>query len=322
MTKSSKGISRTGHKKLFDVMIIGGGPGGMSALLWASQLGLRPILLECADRLGGQLHSIYNPISNYPGRTTKNGREMFRYFRRSLEGTEGLCRLNAHVISFDATSIIAKLDDDQLISAKAAIIATGVRRRRLGVPGETEFVGKGILQSGSKERRKVVGKRVAIVGGGDAALENALMLAEFAQKVYLIHRRDRFTGRQEFVESVLRNKRIDILFDSCLKSINGDKNVDSVTIWRCDGRQQEALSVDAVLIRIGVEPNSELVRRQLRLDKSGYILVNSRCETNFPKVFAIGDVANSISLTIATATGMGATAAKAISSLLNSSRPL
>ena len=145
-------MSKAEGAQTYDLMIIGGGPAGMTALVWAAQLGLKSVLVEGTDRLGGQLHSIYNPISNYPGRETKNGKEMSKYFLRSLEGFEGACRLSTRVVRFDPGTITAATDDGRKIAARSAIIATGVRRRRLGIPGETEFIGKGILESGAKEK--------------------------------------------------------------------------------------------------------------------------------------------------------------------------
>jgi len=168
MTNSRKNVGD------LDVLIIGGGPAGLSALLWCQDLNMSALLVESGDELGGQLLKIYNPITNYPGRFARDGREMAEHFLASLGDLTGRVRLNSKVVSFDAGNILATLESGEVLKARAAIIATGVRRRKLGIPGEDDFVGRGILESGAKDRESVKGKRVAIIGGGDAALENAL----------------------------------------------------------------------------------------------------------------------------------------------------
>jgi thioredoxin reductase (NADPH) len=298
----------------FDVMIIGGGPAGMSALLWCADLGLKAILLEKANELGGQLRWIHNPITNYPGRIAKNGSELCKHFLRGIEDLK-TSRTNSEVVKFDAKTITATLESGNTLSARAAIIATGIRRRKLEVPGEDEFRGRGVIETGSKDRHKLAGKRIAIIGGGDAALENAFLIGAVAKKIYVIHRRDRFNARDEFISRAHKNKKIEFLFNTTLQSIEGDQRVQSVTILK-KKNEARSLPIDAVLIRIGVQPNTELFRRQLEVDASGYIIVGSRAETNRKNIFAVGDVASPLSPTIVTAAGMGASAAKAIRALI------
>jgi thioredoxin reductase (NADPH) len=199
-----------------------------------------------------------------------------------------------------------------MIKARAAIIATGVRRRKLGIPGEDEFTGRGIITSGAKNRDTIAGKRVAIVGGGDAAIENAIILSERAEKVYVIHRKDALRARQEFADKARERQNVEFLFETRLAAIQGSESVESVVIENAYASERRKLDVDAVLIRIGIQPNSELVSGQLELDKNGYIVVNSRCETSKPNVYAVGDVASANSPTIVSAAGMGATAVKTL----------
>lgn len=309
MTKSRKAL---GSKLQCDVAIIGAGPAGISALLWARKLGLNALLIEKEADLGGQLNWIYNMIADYPGRKARNGGEMLRHFKDSLGDASGSLLLGTAVERLDVQKLEIKLSSGRSVDAKTIFLAMGVRRRRLKIPGEREFEGKGILISGAKQRRFVKGKSVAIIGGGDAAFENALILAERANRVYLIHRREQFTARPEFVSHARRDRRIEIITNTILTAINGDDHVRSISVKNKASGASRVLEIDALLIRIGVEPNTEMIRGQLKLDRSGYIVANLRCETSQPNVFAIGDIANPLSPTIATAVGTGAGAVQMI----------
>src|SRR5437773_5179876 len=211
MTKSSKTRDALSDTNRPDVLIIGGGSAGLSAYLWSVDLGMRTLLVERQNEYGGQLLSIYNKIANYPGRRAANGRELCRHFLEGIADLDKFGRLNAAVESFDADAMTVRLEGGEVISARSIIVATGIRRRTLGVPGEAEFAGRGILESGAKEKERVSGEQVAIVGGGDAAMENALMLSERARKVYVVHRRDRLRARSDFVAAANKNKNIEFL---------------------------------------------------------------------------------------------------------------
>jgi thioredoxin reductase (NADPH) len=311
MTNSSK----EGQRKA-DIMIIGGGPAGLSAYLWSTRLGVDAVLIERGSKFGGQLLSIFNPIVDYPGRVSPNGREFCKDFIAGIDGLEQGALRSSEVIEFDVRNIAAKLNDGTIVRSRAAIIATGVRRRRLNVPGESEFMGRGILESGTNEQGNVSGKRVAIIGGGDAAIENALILARRAEKVFVIHRRSEFRAREKFLAQAKRNPRIEFLLESNVRAFEGDDLVRSVKVETSNNRNVNSLPVDAILIRIGVEPNTEIFRDQLDLDDSGYIRVNVRGEASRPFIYAAGDVANRFAPTIVSAAGMAATAVKNASRLI------
>lgn len=300
-----------------DVLIIGGGPAGLSAALWCLELGLEAVLFEKANECGGQLLQIYNPIKNYIGLETANGREMLDHFLRALGNKDSVIRVQAAAAEIDPTEKSIVLESGERYSAKALIIATGVRRRKLGVEGEDRFKGKGIIDSGSKEKEKAKDKTVLIVGGGDAALENALILGDYAAKICVVHRSASFRARQEFIDQAMANNKIEFRPSTTVQRFIGGENLEIVELANVTTGMTKDLAVDLALIRIGVEPNTELLRGKLDLDNGGYILVNSNCETNVSAVFAVGDAANPIAPTISTASGTGATAAKAIRSLLN-----
>jgi len=305
-----------------DVIVVGGGPAGLSAALWCNELGLETILFEKEAELGGQLLQIFNPITNYLGLKTENGREMRDHFERGVEKMNSFTRLRAAVKEIDAAGHCIVLSGGERCSAKALIIATGVRRRKLGVAGEDFFQGKGILDSGAKDKEKVTNKKVLIVGGGDAAIENSLILSDYAAKIYVVHRRANLSARTEFINRAKMDAKIELSPDTIVREIIGNDRLKSVEVVNTETDQAEVLDVDFVLVRIGVEPNTELLRGKINLDDKGYVLIDSNCETSSAGVFAVGDAANPISPTLSTAAGTGATAAKAVRSLLNRKEPV
>ena len=305
-----------------DVIVIGGGPAGLSAALWCAELGMKATLLERGNEFGGQLLRTYNPITNYLGVQASNGRELRdRFLHHSTHAAYDRV-LNAQVRSVDPERRVVALDDGKQLSAAAIIIATGVRRRKLNIPGEEEFRGRGILESGVGEKRRVEGKRVLIVGGGDAAIENALILSEVAAAVKVAHRSPTLGARPEFAEALTEHENLTLLSQSVVLRILGDSRISAVELKNISTEHAWIEPVDALLIRIGVEPNSDLVRGVIDCDASGYIRVNALCETNISNIFAVGDVANPLALTINSAAGTGATAAKAIFHSLRASKGL
>ncbi|MCU0238531.1 MAG: NAD(P)/FAD-dependent oxidoreductase [Pyrinomonadaceae bacterium] len=290
--------------KNFDVIIIGGGAAGISAAIWCNELGLKTLLLEEKAELGGQLLWTFNPIKNYLGVETENGKELRDIFLKQIENYTFEYRLNTIIKSVNLSEKKINLDDGKELLAKFLVIATGIKRRKLGIEGENL---KGVLLSGKRDSDLVKGKNVCVVGGGDAALENALILAEKAEKVYLIHRNDKFRGREEFISQIKQNPKINIVFNSKIGKIIGKEKVESVEL-----NNGQTLIVQAVVIRIGVESNTKFFQGQIETDNSGYIKIDSNCETSINGVFAIGDVANPIAPTISSAVGMGSTAAKVI----------
>src|SRR5688572_32361856 len=195
----------TEDPKQIDVIIIGGGPAGISAYLWCSELGLSSVVLEKEMEVGGQLLWTFNPVENYLGVKAANGRDLRNRFLMHLDGRNIQYLTDANVASVDLVEKVVTLDNGRSFFGRAIIIATGVRRRQLSVSGEQEFQNRGMLLSGVKAMDEVRGKRVVIVGGGDAAIENALMLSEKAEKVYLVHRRREFTARKEFIDRLKRS---------------------------------------------------------------------------------------------------------------------
>ena len=302
---------------MHDVIIIGAGPAGLSTAFWCDELGLDTLVLEQAEQIGGQLHRVYNPIKNYLGLETRDGQELLELFAKDVDSAEFDLWTGAQITSIDLKARRISLQSGENLQPIAIVIATGVRPRQLGVPGEKEFAGKGVIESGARDRDLFAGQDVCVVGGGDAAVENALLLADVCATVTLVHRGKKLRARRELAERVQPNNQITVFTESVLTRIIGDKEVQAVEIHRKEGLKPFQLAVRGVLIRIGVEPNTELFREQLEMDEKGFIAVNSQQETNVPMIFAVGDVANPIAPTISGATGAGATAAKVIAKRLN-----
>ena len=301
----------------FDVIIIGGGVAGLSAGLWCAELGLTAMLLESESELGGQLLWTYSPIKNHLGIETDNGRELRDIFIKQVEGRQFNHRLQSEISSIDFENKKILLKGGEGFSAQALIIATGIRRKKLNVAGEEKFNDKGIIESGKRDGNLVKGKKALIVGGGDAAFENAQILAKTASELTLVHRHKKFRARAEFVEQAKNNPKVKILTDTTVRKFVGRERVEAVELENLHTKKEFKLAVEAVLIRIGVEPNTEILRGKIELDEQGCVKINQNCETNIKGIYAIGDVANPIAPTVSSAVGMGATAAKAIFSQLN-----
>lgn len=301
---------------MHDVVIIGAGPAGLSAALWCDELGLDTVLLEQEESAGGQLHSIYGSIENYPGTRANNGKEFFERFAEQVGAADFDLWTGVEIASVDLKAKRIRLATGEDLQSISIVIATGVRRRRLGIPGENEFAGQGIIESPTRDREQFAGKDVVVIGGGDAAVENALLLAEVCPTVTLVHRRRKLKARATLAQQLQGAHCITIFPESRVSRILGNKSVEAVEILRKDALKPFQMAVQGVAIRIGVEPTTELFHGQLSLDADGYVAVTSNHETNVANVFAIGDVSNPLAPTIIGAAGSGATAAKVIASRL------
>ncbi|MGZ8844000.1 MAG: NAD(P)/FAD-dependent oxidoreductase [Pyrinomonadaceae bacterium] len=301
---------------MHDVLIIGAGPAGLSAARWCNELGLDTLVLEQAEEVGGQLLSVHNAIENYLGVNADNGAQLRDLFVEQTKESDFDLWTNVAIESVDLKAKRVTLKSGEQLQSIAIIIATGLRRRRLGIPGETEFEGRGIIESGARDRELVKGKDVCVIGGGDAAAENALLLAEVCPTVTLVHRGRKLRARREFTEALPTNHCVTVFPESIVRRIIGNERVEAVEIERAGAIKPFQMAVQGVLIRIGFEPNTDFIRSQLELDERGYVIVGSQQETNVANVFAIGDVANPLAPTIAGAVGGGATAAKVIGSRL------
>ena len=300
---------------MHDVVIIGAGPAGLSAAHWCDELGLDTLVLEAAEEVGGQLLLVHQPIENYLGVRAAKGRELRdRIVEQTKDGDFDLWT-NVEIEAVDLKARRVTLRSGEDLQTIAIVIATGLRRRKLGIPGEAEFVGRGMIAS-SGDREAFAGNDVCVIGGGDAAAENALLMAEVCPTVTLVHRGKKLRARREFTEQLHTNHCITVFPESVVRRIIGTEQVEAVEIERAGAIKPFQMAVQGVIVRIGFVPNTDLFRDQLGLDERGYVLVNAAQETSIENVFAIGDAANPLAPTIAGAVGGGATAAKVIASRL------
>lgn len=300
---------------MHDVLIIGAGPAGLSAARWCDELGLDTLVLEEGEEVGGQLLSVYHPIENYLGVRAANGRELRDLFVEQTKDCDFDLWTNVEIASVDLKARRVTLRSGEELRSIAIIIASGLRRRKLGIPGEDEFVGRGMIES-SGDREAFAGKDVCVIGGGDAAAENALLLAEVCPTVTLVHRGKKLSARRGFAETLHTNHCITVFPESFVRRIIGREWVEAVEIERFGAIKPFQMAVQGVIVRIGFEPNTELFQDQIERDERGYLVVNAQQETSMENVFAVGDVANPMAPTISSAVGAGATAAKVIASRL------
>lgn len=303
-----------------DVLIIGGGPAGISAAVWCKRLGVDCLLLEEQAQLGGQLFTIYNEIIDYPGIQAENGIEMQRKMVQHFIHMGCLYEVNTKVISIDERSKTVKVkqqETEKEISYTYLILATGSSQRKLGVPGEQQMIDRGEVYSASADGERLKGKRVALIGGGDRAFEGAHLLASQAKQVYLIHRSTHFKAREQYVEKVLSEPGVKVMTDTEVTAIHGKHHVTSIDL-KSKNSECENLSVDAVLIRLGIAPNVELIKEKVTTTQSGLIVINEVHQSSNPYIYAIGDACTTpLFSSISSSAGQGAIVAKHVSSLLN-----
>jgi thioredoxin reductase (NADPH) len=292
-----------------DVAIVGAGPAGMSAAVWAHTLKLRHAVLDAGDAPGGQLRRAFDRIVDYPGiAEAKDGAELATRFVRHLDSLGIHVWRGAAVTRIDVASCTVETAAAGRVAARFLILATGVRPRKLAVPGEADVVGRGMSPSAAKYADRFRGERVLVIGGGDAAFEEAIILAEGCEHVTLAHRGERFRARADFRDRVRAHPRIRLLTNTRLEAIEGDERVERAQLRGPEERF--AVDVAGVFVCVGVVPNAEFVAGQLDLDDRGYIRTDVRQGTSADRVYAAGDVCSGSSFTIAAAVGQGAAAVK------------
>ena len=292
----------------YDLVIIGGGPAGLTAGLYAARARLKVILIEKIV-VGGQI-VISDWIENYPG------------FPEGLSGADLVQRLteqakrfglnieNNEAVSVDLSDPVKTIVlNDRTVTTHTIIIATGASPKKLGVPGEETFYGKGVSSCATCDAPFFKDRIVAAVGGGDTAVKESLFLTKFVKKVYLIHRRDRLRAEMILQERAFADEKIEIIWDSVLTGINGLTNVENITVQNVKTKEEKTLSVDGCFIWVGEIPNTKFLADGVKLDEKGFIVANLNMETSVPGVFAAGDVRNTPLRQIATAVGDGAVAA-------------
>lgn len=295
----------------YDVIIIGGGPAGMSALLWCRSLNLRAVLLEQAPELGGQMLRMFHRVENYPGLNGLTGSELRDQLAAHLAELKLDYRVGCRIeeINLRARRLLC---NGQPFNGGAFIIATGARPRKLGIPGEDRFARQGVSYSATRDHSLYAGKKVCVIGGGDSAVENSLLLARVCPQVTLIHRSDQFRARAEWLQQARETPNISIITFAEAKAITGRERIDGLIVTDLRTSKESRLDLEAVFIKVGITPNTENFRGQVELDEAGYIKADRHQRTSIERVYAAGDVCRPVCLSVAMAVGQGAAAAKDI----------
>ncbi len=293
---------------MYDVIIIGGGPAGLTASIYTSRAKLKTLILEKMIP-GGQVTTTHL-VENYPGFPEPiNGFLLMSHFQKQAQNFGAEIVISKEVTSIEKEDKIFKIKTpDNEYKAKAVLIATGAKYKTLGIPGEEKFKGRGVSYCATCDGAFFKDKEVAVIGGGNSALEEALFLTKFVKKVYLIHRRFQFRADKILQDRVKENEKIEPILNYVPVSVNGKDEVESITIEERDTKERKEIKVDGVFFFIGLSPNSEFLKDFVKKDENGYIIVNENLETNVEGCFAAGDVIKKKVRQIATAVGDGATA--------------
>lgn len=294
--------------KTFDIIILGGGPAGLSAAIYAARSSAKTAIIDIS-MLGGQ-PSNYLELENYPGFSKIGGYDLMEKFEEHAD-MFGIQKFPMEEIqSVDLTSEIKTVTTlNGEFKAKSIIIATGAQSKKLGVEGEKEFVGRGVSYCAVCDGAFYKDKVVAVVGGGNAAVEEAGYLTKFASKVYLIHRRDELRADKIVQERAFKNEKLEFIYNTVVNKINGDGVVKSVTIENVKTHEVKDLAIDGIFPYIGFEPNADLFTGQVKQDKNGFIMVDEAMQTSVKGVYAIGDVRVTPLRQVITAAADGAIAA-------------
>ena len=294
--------------KTFDIIILGGGPAGLSAAIYAARSSAKTAIIDIS-MLGGQ-PSNYLELENYPGFSKIGGYDLMEKFEEHAD-MFGIQKFPMEEIqSVDLTSEIKTVTTlNGEFKAKSIIIATGAQSKKLGVEGEKEFVGRGVSYCAVCDGAFYKDKVVAVVGGGNAAVEEAGYLTKFASKVYLIHRRDELRADKIVQERAFKNEKLEFIYDTVVNKINGDGVVKSATIENVKTHEVKDLAIDGIFPYIGFEPNADLFAGQVKQDKYGFIMVDEAMQTSVKGVYAIGDVRVTPLRQVITAAADGAIAA-------------
>jgi thioredoxin reductase (NADPH) len=278
------------QNQCYDLIIIGGGPGGLSAGIYAMRAALKTVLIE-KGLPGGQVN-LSEEVENYPGFDHISGAELSMKFAEHAR-VYGLEEINDEVTAIEPglTHHTVRLAGRQELRSHAVILATGGSPRKLAIAGELEYYGKGVSYCAVCDGFFFKGKEIIVVGGGDSACEEALYLAKLASKVYLVHRRDALRASKILQQRVQKDCNIEILWNSIVTEIKGDKEgVDSVTLQDTQNQAMREMPIDGVFIFIGFVPNNRLVPGGTRMNADGFVMTDDQCATNTPGIYVIGDL--------------------------------
>lgn len=296
--------------KTYDVIIVGGGPAGLSAAIYAARGNLSTGVFE-KSLIGGQINVTYE-VENYPGiPEVLSGFELSDRIKQQADkfGPEFVDE-EIIKIDFETKDGYKKVytEDDEYL-AKAIIIASGAQPRYLNCPGEKEYTGKGVSYCATCDGALYRDKVVAVIGGGDSAVEEGMFLTKFAKKVYVVHRRDELRAVKSIQDRAFKNEKMEFIWDSVVEEVQGDNFVTSIKLKNRKTNEISDLAVDGIFIYVGILPNNQLLQDSINLDQSGFVITNEIMETNIKGVYAVGDLRNTPLRQVITACSDGAIAA-------------
>ncbi|AFV01612.1 Thioredoxin reductase [Dehalobacter sp. UNSWDHB] len=293
---------------MYDLIIIGGGPAGLTAAIYAARGGLKTAVVE-SMMPGGQAAAT-EKIENYPGFPEGiTGFDLMNAFYKQAmnQGAEFIFEPVLHLdLQKEIKTVVT---GQQTLEAKAMIIAAGSKPRFLGVAGEDTFHGRGVSYCATCDGAFYKGKKVAVIGGGNAALEEGVYLTKFASEVYIVHRRKEFRASQVAAQRAKENPKVKFVLDSVVQEIAGNDKVQKIILKNAGSGAVEEIEVDGVFIYIGTEPNTKFTSEYFEVDQYGYIITDALLKTNINGVYAAGDIRNTPLRQVATAVGDGALAA-------------
>ena len=300
---------------MYDLIIIGSGPAGLTAGIYASRVKLNTLVLEQNFVNGGQIIDTYE-IDNYPGLPGISGMDLADKMSQHAEKL-GVAIENVIVTSLDLEGPVKRvITDDNTYEAKAVIIASGATHSHLGAPGEEEFGGRGVSYCATCDGGFYRKKDTLVVGGGDVAVEDAIYLARLCNKVYVVHRRNELRAAKVLQENLLSLPNVEMVWDSVVKSINGSQKVESVTVTNVRDGSERTIPVQGAFIAVGITPRSEFARNHIEMDEKGYIVADETGRTSVPGVFAAGDVRGKQLRQVVTAVAAGANAVTSVEKYL------
>lgn len=293
---------------MYDLIIIGSGPAGLSAAVYGKRAGLHLLVIEEKPMSGGQILNTYE-VDNYLGLPGISGFQMGMEFRKHADKLE---------VEFKEASVTAVEDkgdyklvcaDGELLESRTVILATGAEHAKLDVPGEEELSGMGVSYCATCDGAFFKNRTVAVVGGGDVAIEDAIYLARTCEKVYLIHRRDELRGAEILQKELKALPNAEILYSHTVKAIQGEDMVESLLITDVKTGEEKVLPVAGVFIAVGIHPNTELLQGMVDMDKGGYVIAGEEGVTNIAGLYVAGDIRKKPMRQVITAVADGANAA-------------